>query len=266
MLLNPNGYVFANLDDLGVRRAIQSIPMNRKIHGITNDSHKQSEFAIFYSIQENELIFQKNGKEYVLSTPYAGDHYLTNGLLAILATEKAGVPIETSLKILQKYSGVKRRLEFLGEFHKIKVYDDYGHHPTEIESVLNSMNKMKKNRESLCVVFQPHRYTRTKELYLDFAKILSKIDKLFLLPIYPAGEDPIPGVSSDLIYKNLTNKQKTWFLTGSIQKDVLVLKKEIEPGDLLVTIGAGSVRSWGESFLSNPVFFHLPINGSSGNP
>lgn len=264
--LRDDSFAFTNVDDPGVSNMLQGVNNKKNIFGISSQNNKILENIIHYEIQKNTMHFSKNGKDYSFSTPFAGDHYLTNGLLAILATEIAGVKLEDSIAILQKYSGVKRRLEYLGEFNRIKVYDDYGHHPTEIQSVLSSMQKMKQGKESVAVVFQPHRYTRTKELYREFAHVLSNVDKLFLLPIYPAGEDPLPGISSDLIYRNLTNKQNTWYLTGSMQKDILVLKKEVEPGDLLVTIGAGSVRSWGERFLADPVFFHLPVNGSSGNP
>ncbi|HNH03092.1 MAG TPA: cyanophycin synthetase, partial [Leptospiraceae bacterium] len=193
--------------------------------------------------------FFRQGEILKIKLPYAGDHYLKNSFAALLAAETAGIEVHASIEILNGYTGVKRRLELLGNQNNIHVYDDYGHHPTEILAVIQSIKRMRPVGAKCCILFQPHRYTRTRDHYEEFAKALDESDLLFLLPIYSAGESPIEGISTELIYDHLVNKERTILLTGDISRDVSILKKYILSGDYLVSLGAGNVRSWAEEFL-----------------
>ena len=167
----------------------------------------------------------------------------------MLAAEKVGVDLNKILEILKGYNGVKRRLEHLGTVNNVNVYDDYGHHPTEILAVIQSIKRMRPVGAKCCIIFQPHRYTRTRDHYKDFAKALGDSDLLFLLPIYSAGETPIEGISTELIYDHLENKERTILLTGDLERDIPIIKKYILSGDYLVSLGAGNVREWAENFL-----------------
>lgn len=236
-----------NLSDPGVRNMLIKTGLKKNILSFSEDD-KQIEGIPHYriSIYTNKLIFKEDENSYELSCPFPGRHYLHNAFLAYLACKQIGIETKTSLKALSLYEGVERRLEFLGDWKGVRLYDDYGHHPTEISAVLNSLNILKKEYSSRSIVlFQPHRYTRTKELYREFAESLIKADKIFLLPIYSAGEEAIAGIHTGLIAQRLPT-EKTSLLSGKIDEDIQILQKELQKGDIFLSIGAGNVRSWAE--------------------
>ncbi|HMX34372.1 MAG TPA: UDP-N-acetylmuramate--L-alanine ligase, partial [Leptospiraceae bacterium] len=239
------------LGDKGVEDAIDLLEDQKNIIGYIEASKAANLSAKFPELQiepfeifDNELSFFRQGEILKIKLPYAGDHYLKNSFAALLAAETAGIEVHASIEILNGYTGVKRRLELLGNQNNIHVYDDYGHHPTEILAVIQSIKRMRPVGAKCCILFQPHRYTRTRDHYEEFAKALDESDLLFLLPIYSAGESPIEGISTELIYDHLVNKERTILLTGDISRDVSILKKYILSGDYLVSLGAGNVRSW----------------------
>jgi UDP-N-acetylmuramate--alanine ligase len=186
--------------------------------------------------------------------PFFGEHYRTNASLAISVVLSMGMDPNLIRESIKRYPGVKRRMEFLGESQGVRVFDDYGHHPTEVTAVLKALSEGSQNSESkqTYVIFQPHRYSRTADLYKEFAVALEKADNLFLLPIYSAGETPIPGVDVNLIGGILESKGKSpHYLTGRVSEDIDILKSKIQGKSTLLCLGAGSVRSWGEEFLKS---------------
>ncbi|WP_078127379.1 UDP-N-acetylmuramate--L-alanine ligase [Leptospira alexanderi] len=203
---------------------------------------------IYYTIESGSLSFRFQEKEYSFSLKYPGEHYLKNALAAILACSEAGAPIAELVSKISEYSGVSRRLEYLGSKNGIEVYDDYGHHPTEIKAVIQSMEGLKKNGRAI-ILFQPHRYTRTQNLYKEFAESLDTGESVYLLPIYPAGEDPIEGVGTELISDSMKVPAK--ILPKEISEGIFTLKNSLKPGDKLITLGAGNVRDWGLAFLKD---------------
>lgn len=203
---------------------------------------------VYYTIESGVLSFRFQEKEYSFSLKYPGEHYLKNALAAILACFEAGAPIAELVSKIPEYSGVSRRLEYLGSKNGIEVYDDYGHHPTEIKAVIQSMEDLKKDGRAI-VLFQPHRYSRTQSLYKEFAESLDTGDTVYLLPIYSAGEEPIDGVKTELIADSMKVSAK--ILSGEISEGVMALKDFLKPGDKLVTLGAGNVRDWGLAFLKD---------------
>ncbi|MBK9501860.1 MAG: UDP-N-acetylmuramate--L-alanine ligase [Leptospiraceae bacterium] len=244
------------IGDAGVEAAIDLLEDSKNIIGYVETSRATSLAEKFpeikiepFEIFDNELSFYRNGMLRRIKLPFAGDHYLKNAFASLLAAEIVGLEMDRILETLSQYNGVKRRLEHLGTLNNIHVYDDYGHHPTEILAVIQSIKRMRPVGAKCCIIFQPHRYTRTRDHYLDFAKALDDSDILFLLPIYSAGETPIEGIATELIYDNLTIKDRTILLTGEIERDVTIIKKYILSGDYLVSLGAGNVRDWAEKFL-----------------
>jgi len=244
------------IGDKGIQSAISLLADQKNIIGYIENSQVNSIKEIFpeiilepFEIFDNELTFYRNGILRKIKLPFAGDHYLKNAFAALLTAEKIGVELNTILEILQRYNGVKRRLELLGTTNNVNVYDDYGHHPTEILAVIQSIKRMRPVGAKCCIIFQPHRYTRTRDHFKDFAKALDDSDLLFLLPIYSAGESPIEGISTELIYDHLENKERTILLTGDLSRDIPIIRKYILSGDYLVSLGAGNVREWAEKFL-----------------
>lgn len=205
--------------------------------------------VILYEIKADHLEFEYKEKRYTLQLPYPGIHYLTNGLVALTFALRIGISPEKSVSILSRYIGVKRRQEILGTWNHVSIIDDYGHHPTEIKMVIHSLKQKNRENGTLHVIFQPHRFTRTKLLLEELAKSLLEADHLFLLPIYSAGETPIPGIQSESFLPFLDQK-KTTMLSGKMVKDIQSIIPNLKPGDILLCLGAGNVREWGELLLT----------------
>lgn len=167
-----------------------------------------------------------------------GFHNIENAIAAAIAAHLVGIDIATIVKALETFSGVKRRFEFIVKGKKVIYVDDYAHHPTEIEAFLRSMKSMYPDRK-LTVVFQPHLYSRTRDFAEGFSKSLSLADELYLMDIYPARELPIPGVDSDMIFKDITSAVK-----HRCNKSDLMAKLERSDLDVIVTVGAGDIDTF----------------------
>jgi UDP-N-acetylmuramate--alanine ligase len=141
---------------------------------------------------------------------------------------------------MHSFSGTRRRFEFKGEARGIRVIDDYGHHPTEIAVTLATARRYA-GTGRLLVIFQPHRYSRTKAFAVEFASALSVADFLFLLEVYPASEAPILGVTSALIAKSLEPSKV--LIEPSMISMVAKVVLEAKSGDVILTLGAGDVSS-----------------------
>ena len=146
-----------------------------------------------------------------------------------------GIDPEAVKAAIACFEGVKRRLEVHVNSPKLSYVDDYAHHPAELSSAITSLRNIFPGRK-ITAIFQPHLYTRTRDFAAEFAASLSLVDKLILLDIYPAREEPIPGVTSEIIFKDVTAPEKVL-----IKKEQLMDYLSDEPLDVLVTFGAGNV-------------------------
>jgi UDP-N-acetylmuramate--alanine ligase len=247
---NSDAICILNIDDPGIQKAISCIHNFEKIITYSETSYSNQQFKKHHSIkiQDTHLTFIKNSKTYTIQVPYPGKHYLLNAYSAFLACDAIGLDTESILKALREYTGVKRRMELLGEWKGVKVFDDYGHHPTEISAVIGAISQ---KTRSYSVLFQPHRYTRTRDLYKQFAEVLDKANKVFLLPIYSAGEEPIAGISSELIYDTMRHRSNVTVLSGKISEDVGSIRSQIVSTDIFLCIGAGNVRQWGLQLITD---------------
>lgn len=149
-----------------------------------------------------------------------------------------GLKPEAIKHAIGTFQGVKRRLDIHVNTEKISYIDDYAHHPKELSTAISSMRDIFPGRK-LTAIFQPHLYTRTRDFADDFAAALSKIDKLILLDIYPAREEPIPGVTSEIIFDKVTAPEKVM-----LHKEELMGYLEKEPVDVLITFGAGNIADF----------------------
>jgi UDP-N-acetylmuramate--alanine ligase len=177
-----------------------------------------------------------------IKTP--GRHNILNSLAAIGVGLRLNIPFSLITKAISKFDGVGRRLEIKGEKCGIMVIDDYGHHPTEIVVTIKAVKDFYPGRR-LVVLFQPYRYTRTQNLFKEFGKSFSDADIVKVLDIYPAGEKPIKGVSSNLILKSLKKNKSNaeHFL------DLKTFLSILSEGDIVLTLGAGDVWKKGEELL-----------------
>lgn len=178
--------------------------------------------------------------------PVPGEHNVLNSLAAIAVSMELQIPVRVINDALRNFSGIQRRFELKGEKKGIKIFDDYGHHPTEIKATLKAAKgSYPKNR--LIVIFQPHRYTRTSDLVDEFACSFDDADLLYLMDIYPAGEKPIEGVHSEMLYRGIKNQGFNEVVYVSdrnrlINQVIGILKD----GDIIITLGAGDVYKIGE--------------------
>lgn len=184
-----------------------------------------------------------------LSQP--GQHNVLNGLAVIGIAIQAGIANEQVIQGLESFAGVGRRLERVGQARGILVLDDYGHHPTEIKVTLDTLKTIYPGRR-LVVVFQPHRFSRTKALYADFCKAFSEAGLLLVNEIYPASEDPIPGVNGAGLAQGIQqfSKHTEVVFVQDLQACCNILQERACPGDVVLTLGAGDIWKVGRQFVN----------------
>jgi UDP-N-acetylmuramate--alanine ligase len=169
-----------------------------------------------------------------------GKHNALNALAALAASSALGVPARSILDGLATFSGSRRRFELKGEARGVRVIDDYGHHPTEIRVTLETARRYAGSGR-LIVVFQPHRYSRTQAFATEFATALSLADEIYLLEVYAASEEPIPGVSSLLISSQMSGSHVHY--EPSMIAVVEAIAATAKIGDVVMTMGAGDVNA-----------------------
>lgn len=180
-----------------------------------------------------------------ISLSLPGRHNVLNALAAIAVASEEGVQDEAIVRALSQFNGVGRRFQSLGDYAiengKVWLVDDYGHHPREVEAVIQAIRANWPERR-LVMIYQPHRYTRTRDLYEDFARVLSEVDALLLMDVYSAGEAPINGADSRSLCRTIRSRGKLdpIFVENKGQLPEL-LKNVLQDGDLLITQGAGDI-------------------------
>ena len=194
-------------------------------------------------------LFHNGERQGEVNLAVSGEHNVLNSLAACAAANEMGIPLEHCKKALRRFKGAKRRLQSVGAANGIDVYDDYGHHPREIAATLQALNGIYPDRKKT-VIFQPHRFTRTEALFKDFARELARAQRVFLLPIYGSDEVPLPGVTSALILdamqEELGAQCKVCESFDEVIENVVECAKE---GDVILTMGAGSIGDLGEQIL-----------------
>lgn len=180
--------------------------------------------------------FAKKIEKIQLGVP--GFHNMENAIAATIVAKHVGIDEATIKSALASFKGVKRRFEFVVKKNDVVYIDDYAHHPTEIEAFLKSLKAMYAGKK-LTVVFQPHLFTRTRDFAEGFSKSLSLADEVVLMDIYPAREEPIPGVTSDMLFADITSKVKV-----RCGKSDVMQKLEGMNFEILATVGAGDIDTF----------------------
>ena len=200
--------------------------------------------------QNFEIYDKKNNKKHKFKLNLPGTHNVFNAAASIGVALEEGISISAIKKGISEFSGVGRRYEKHNieiNSKKVILIDDYGHHPLEIESNIKAY-KEEYPKKKVCMIFQPHRFSRTAQLFDDFVRVLNKTDSLILLDIYSASEQPIRGIHSRTIaesVKQLGHKDVTYLKTHNEAINLIGDKKD--SFDILVTQGAGSVSKVCES-------------------
>jgi UDP-N-acetylmuramate--alanine ligase len=178
-----------------------------------------------------------------------GVHNVLNATAAIGVALELEVPIEQLRQGLAAFSGVDRRFTVRGVAAGVTVIDDYGHHPTEVKATLAAARLSAQGGE-IHVLFQPHRYSRTKHLLEDFSTAFHQADHLYLLDIYAASEEPLEGVSSQALLERVrAHGHRSAKYVGTLDAGVAAVAAAVKPGDLVITLGAGNVSQAAERIV-----------------
>ena len=235
------GLIGLGIDDDNVKKIINKIKRPYKTFGITSEANIYAQDIEYSGFKSSFKLFNKDKflTDIILHAP--GKHNVQNSLAAIVIALELGIDAEIIKKGLEKYKGVKRRLEVTHSLDNGTIFiDDYAHHPSEVEASISAIKESFSNR--IVTIFQPHLYSRTLNFYNDFAKALSLSDVLILLDIYPAREKPIDKVSSKLIYNEMIRKKyKNIFLNDDISMLPDMINKIHQNGDIIITMGAGDI-------------------------
>ena len=250
-LLPDNGLLIINGDDSNCLELPNYTKAKAITYGIKNEnvnfsakniSFNEDGFAKFDLYHNNKFL-----DTIELSVP--GTHNVLNALACISLSIEYGISISDIKVALSKFTGAHRRFEYKGKIDKkASVYDDYGHHPTEIKATANSL-KNKKYHESW-VIFQPHTYSRTKNLLDDFANALISFDHIIVLDIYAAREKNIYGISSKDLVNKINSLGKEAKYIPDFDECVSYIKNNIEQNDIVMTLGAGTVTKIGPMLIS----------------
>lgn len=253
------GLVVLGIDSKGARELLHSKQIKRRVvaYGIENrqaDLEASDIKPLGFGTEFTLKIHNREKGKFYLNLP--GDHNIQNALAAIGTSLELGIDLNVIKEALEKFSGVHRRLERVGVKRGVAIFDDYGHHPTEVKVTLKTLRKLyPKNR--IIAIFEPHRYTRTKFLYKDFALAFGACDFLVITDIYPASEQPIPGVSAQLIVDAIKNKRQKIKNPKPEIIEYLPLKSgiidfllpQLMPNDVIITLGAGNIYEIGNELL-----------------
>jgi UDP-N-acetylmuramate--alanine ligase len=185
--------------------------------------------------------------EVAISRP--GLHNVYNSLAVICAGRELEIPFTVIKESLETFAGVQRRMQVKGEIQGITVVDDYGHHPTEIKATLSAI-KQAWPEKRLVVLFQPHRYSRTKGLFKEFLTSFHQADFLVMTEIYAASEQPLAGVSGEILLKEIKlHGQRHTHFVGDVKMMAAEVAPLLQKDDLVLTLGAGNIVSVGEQLL-----------------
>lgn len=243
------GFVVLCLDEPALLDIMPQLSKKKILtYGLNPQADVQA-FEIHHKENTSTFTLARNNKDLgpiMLQVP--GKHNVQNALAAIAVGLELGVPFEKIKAGIEQFTGVYRRWETKGEVDGITIYDDYAHHPTECRATLAGA-KAGWRRRVVCV-FQPHLYTRTRDFYEEFAKSFLLSDVLIVTDVYPAREEPIQGVTGELIVnasKQFGHKEVHYVPDKKQVPDSL--KSLVKKGDIVITMGAGDIWKYGEEFL-----------------
>ena len=240
------GLCLLNIDDINTKSIINKISRPIKTFGVDDHADYQAKSICVDTIPA-KYCYTENGNLYEMKLNMPGKHNVMNSLAALSVARELNVPIKVIQEALESFPGISRRFEIVGEFKINKNIftwvDDYGHHPTEMKEVLETIKKVWVNKK-LVMVFQPHRYSRTAEHFNQFIDILKNVDHLVLMDIYAATEQPLDNINSEAIVGEIKKYNKNVVLINSEDELSNYLDKIIENKNILLTMGAGNISKF----------------------
>jgi len=261
------GFVVACTDDPELKRISKEGRRKFITYGLSGGPDYSAKKVKIRGIGSAAEVYFRKEKLGILKLTVPGKHNVSNALAAVAVGHELGLPFEDIAAALTTFRGVDRRFQILGISDGIQVVDDYGHHPTEVRVTLAAAKAT--NPRRLIVVFQPHRYSRTKFLATEFGPAFQEADLAIITGIYAAGEAPIEGISGEVIAKEAANYCPHVEYIPCLEEVVLYLLRECKPGDLVLTMGAGNIHQAGEALVEhltakNEVTITLPAGSMAG--
>lgn len=238
------------IDDPVIRELLPRVGRQVTTYGFSEDADVRIEEYRQSGAQGCFFLCRQDRPRLAVTLNAPGRHNALNAAAAAAVAMEEGIDDEAILRALSGFQGTGRRFDFLGEFSlqhvnnqpgQVMLVDDYGHHPTEVDATIKAARAGWPDRR-LVMVFQPHRFTRTRDLYDDFANVLSQVDVLLMLDVYPAGESPIPGADSRSLCRTIRGRGKLDpVLVSEPATLAQVLAQFLQDGDLILTQGAGNI-------------------------
>ncbi|WP_165078918.1 MULTISPECIES: UDP-N-acetylmuramate--L-alanine ligase [unclassified Desulfovibrio] len=236
-------------DDPGVRALLPRVKRPVATYGFGEENDLRAE-PVECGAKSRFAVWHRGRRLGEATVPQPGRHNILNALGAIGAALAADIPFDVCAEGLAGFRGVGRRFEFKGEREGVTVVDDYGHHPAEIEATLRTAHEVFPGRR-IVAAFQPHRFSRTQAHFGEFCKVFDLADALLLTEIYAASEKPIPGVSGQSLAEGIGQVCDTPLRYCRTLDDLLdALGEELKHGDVLLTLGAGSITRLGPAWLN----------------
>ncbi len=241
------GLAVLNLDHPNIQSLLPKVNKRYVTYGRTAQAdirayniERKGVYTTFYVGYRDETLGKVN-------LPMPGEHNVYNALASIGVGLELDIPFREIKEALESFSGVQRRFEIKAMVDGIIVIDDYGHHPMEIKAVLRAAREGWEKR--IVTIFQPHRYTRTKDLYREFLTAFNDADLLILTDIYPAGEDPIEGIDGRFLFEGIkgAGHRRVFFREKEMICDYLIHK--VRPGDMVIFLGAGDIGKVCDEFV-----------------
>ena len=237
------------LDNEPVQDLIPQIKKRFTTYGMSSQADFQIRDVEFGQQRSRFKVYHRGNKMGAIDLNLPGIHNVYNATASIAVGAELDIGFDQIRRALETVEGVQRRLEIKGETNGVTVIDDYGHHPTEIKVTLEAVEENWPDRRKV-VVFQPHRYSRTRALFDEFSRAFYQSDVLMVMPIYAASEKIIEGVSSEKLCEGIkAHGHKEVICTDGFKAAHSRLKKILQPGDILLTLGAGDVWRVGEEVL-----------------
>lgn len=243
-LLPPEGALIACADDPGAAALAARTAARGTTRVVRYGTGPDADVQLDDGGQEDMWI-SAGGERHPLKLQVPGRHNALNAAAAVAAALELGVPLDAAVGAIAQFSGASRRFEFKGAARGVRVYDDYAHHPTEVRAAIAAARSVV-GENKVHVLFQPHLFSRTREFAAEFAEALQQADTALVLDIYPAREDPIPGVSSALITRDLGSSGRL----VTADDAVAAVVKAAADGDIVLTVGAGDVTAYGPRIVA----------------